>query len=291
MNLVSKAICIASGAFVTDGNVDPHPSTPGLPGIAAVYGGGGPFGIAYGMGVADALLDAGVSLRTAPALGTSAGSWVAASLVTGTTFERLCALPALRVPHLAPGLLRGLATEAFGDARSPLVRAAAVRVPTGGRVLLRGDAHPLAAIVAASSAVPWLFAPVRIGRGVYADGGVRSMLHADHAVAADHLIVVAPVAGPMFGPGGRAMEMKLGAEIRRWERATGGQAHVFRPNRRIAALARHPLDLFDKERAAAAYPLAYAQAAAAISRLPAASRPVAPASEAPPLATGAAAAR
>lgn len=230
------------------------------PRIAAVYGGGGPLGIAYGLGVVDALVAAGVPLRTAPALGTSAGSWVASCLATGTTFEQLRALPALRVPNLARGLLRGLATEVFGSATASTVQAAAVRLPTGSRVLLRGDEHPLADVVAASSAVPWLFAPARIGRHFFADGGVRSLVHADYAPEADHLLVVAPVAGPMFGAGGRAMDLKLRAEIRRWQGRTGGQVHLFRPDRQVAALARHPLDLFDKERAAAAYPIAFEQA-------------------------------
>jgi NTE family protein len=228
--------------------------------VAAVYGGGGPFGIAYGLGVVDALLDAGVPLRDAPALGTSAGSWVAACLATGATFDDMASLPALRVPNLTRGLLRGLATEIFGAATSSSVQASTVRLPTGRRVLLAGDRYPLADIVAASSAVPWLFAPARIGRQIFVDGGVRSLVHADHAPAADHLLVVPPVAGAMFGPGGRAMEVKLRAEVRRWKAATGGTVHVFRPDRGIASLARHPLDLFDKERAVAAYPLAYEQA-------------------------------
>jgi NTE family protein len=230
------------------------------PRIAAVYGGGGPLGIAYGLGVVDALLAVGVPLRSAPSLGTSAGSWVASCLATGTTFEDLRALPALRVPNLTRGLLRGLATEVFGSASAATVQASAVRIPTGSRVLLRGADHALADVVAASSAVPWLFAPARIGRQFFADGGVRSLLHADYAPDADHLLVVAPVAGPMFGPGGRAMDVKLRAEVRRWQARTGGQVHLFRPDRSVAALARHPLDLFDKGRAAAAYPLAYEQA-------------------------------
>src|SRR3954447_27022367 len=66
-----------------------HGRRPARPRIAAVYGGGGPLGIAYGLGVVDALLAAGVPLRTAPSLGTSAGSWVASCLATGATFEQL----------------------------------------------------------------------------------------------------------------------------------------------------------------------------------------------------------
>ncbi len=228
--------------------------------LAAAYGGGGPFGIAYGLGVADALMAAGVPLRDTQSIGTSAGSWVASCLVTGTSFETLCAVPEVKVPNPTPGLLRGIAAELFGVAHSPLVHACAVRLPTGRRTLLSGEQYPLAAIVAASSAVPWLFAPVRLGRWLYADGGVRSMVHADHAAPAQHLLVVAPIAGPMFGPAGRAMELMLRNELSRWQQATGGRAHLIRPGREIASLARHPLDLFDKQRAAAAYPLAYAQA-------------------------------
>jgi NTE family protein len=189
---------------------------------------------------------------------------VASCLATGATFDHLVALPALRVPNLTRGLLRGLAGEVFGSATAASVQAAAVRIPTGGRVLLQGGQHQLADVVAASSAVPWLFAPARIGRHFFADGGVRSLVHADYAPEADHLLVVAPVAGPMFGPGGRAMDLKLRAELRRWVARTGGHVHLFRPDHQIAALARHPLDLFDKDRAMATYPLAFEQARQAL---------------------------
>jgi hypothetical protein len=63
----------------------------------------------------------------------------------------------------------------------------------------------------------------------------------------------------MFGPGGRAMEIMLRDELRRWQRETGGKAHLVRPNADVAALARQPLHLFDKSRAQAVYPLAYEQ--------------------------------
>lgn len=234
------------------------PATP--PALTVAFGGGGPLGIAYGLGVADALTDAGVSFADVDMIGTSAGAWVAACLATGVRFGALCAVPQLRVPNLRPGLLRGIALDVFGGARSERVTAGVVRVPTGRRELLSGVTHQLCDIVAASSAVPVLFAPVRIDGRTYVDGGVRSLVSADRAAAAQHLLVVAPIAGPMFGPGGRAMEVMLRRELRRWERTTGGQAHLLRPNTAIAALARHPLHLFDKERAIAAYPMAYAQA-------------------------------
>src|SRR5512135_373932 len=255
---------------------------PALPVVSAVYGGGGLFGIAYGLGVADALLGLGVPLRTAPSLGTSAGSWVASCLATEVGFDQLCRLPPIRVPNPASGLLRRLGRQLFADSRSNLVRAAAVRVPSGRPVLLSGAKHPLADIAAAFSAVPLLFPPSRIGRRFFADGGVRSMVHADRAEAAQHLLVVAPIAGPMFGPAGRAMEVMLRREMRRWQQRTGGLVHLLRPDRGIAALTRHPMDLFDKDRAIAAYPLAYQQATHRASAWPALPRPAASAPAAHP---------
>ncbi len=230
-----------------------------LPRVTAAFGGGGPFGIAYAFGVIDTLAEAGLSLEGAQLLGTSAGSWVAAAIATGKSFAELCELPHVRVPNLRAGLLQSVARELLGDKRSPLIRASAVRMSTGRRVLLSGETHCLADIVAASSSVPWLFAPTQIMGRRCIDGGVRSMVSADQAPAAQHLLVIAPIAGPMFGRAGRAMEALLTREIGRWERATGGQVNLIRPNRAIAGIARHPLDLFDKELATSAYPLACAQ--------------------------------
>lgn len=236
------------------------PAAESLPPLSAAFGGGGPFGIGYCLGVADALIQAGVPLRGSDVIGTSAGAWAAALVATGLPFGRLREVRQLRVPDATPGLLQGIATEILGDARSAKVTTCAVQLPFGRRVLLSGAEHRLADIVAASSAVPVLFRPVRIGRASYIDGGVRSMVSADHAAPARHLLVVAPIAGPMFGPGGRAMELMLRNELQRWQARTGGKAHLVRPNAAIAALARHPMQLFDMARAHDAYVLAHAQA-------------------------------
>ena len=230
------------------------------PYLTAAFGGGGPFGIAYGMGIVDELKDAGLSFDARHLLGTSAGSWVAACLATGVTFDRLCEVPPVRVPNPRPGKLQSLAEGIFGDARSPLVRASAVRLSSGRRVLLSGADFRLADVVAASSAVPTLFAPAHLLGRRYVDGGVRSMVSADQAPVAQHLLVVAPIAGPMFGRAGRVMESLLSREIRRWERMSGGTVHLIRPNRAIAGLARSPLDLFNHELARAVYPLGREQA-------------------------------
>jgi NTE family protein len=128
------------------------------------------------------------------------------------------------------------------------------------RELLNGGDYRLADIIAASSAVPGLFRPVHIGPSSYVDGGVRSLVSADKAAPAQQLLVVAPIAGPMFGPGGRTMELMLRREIGNWQRRTGGKAHLVRPNKEIASLARQPMHLFDNNRAKRAYSLAYGQA-------------------------------
>jgi NTE family protein len=231
-----------------------------LPYLTAAFGGGGPFGIAYAIGIVDELQAAGLSFQGSDLLGTSAGSWVASSIATGTSFETLCALPPVRVPNPRPGKLQSLAEEVFGDARSPLVRASAVRLSTGRRVLLSGADFRLADLVAASSAVPTLFAPAHLLGRRYVDGGVRSMVSADQAPPAQHLLVVAPIAGPMFGRAGRVMEKLLSRELRRWERTSGGTVHLIRPNRAIAGLAKTPLDLFRRELARAVYPMGREQA-------------------------------
>ncbi len=231
----------------------------GRPPLTAVYGGGGPFGIAYGLGVADTLMAAGVPLRTVQALGTSAGAWVASCLATGVTDEVLRQLLPVRVPNLRPGWLRAIATDLFGDRGDDRVRVCAVQLLTLRRRILSGARFPLADLVAASSSMPGLFPPSLVNRWLYLDGGVRSLVSADQAPPAGHLLVIAPLAGPMFGPAGPLMERMLRHEMRRWQQITGGHTHLIRPNRAISRLVRHPLDLFHPQRARAAYPLAVEQ--------------------------------
>jgi predicted acylesterase/phospholipase RssA len=233
--------------------------------LAAAYGGGGVFGIGYSLGVAHALVEGGLALPSAPAVGTSAGSWVAGVLSLGLTYDDIAALPAPDVPDRRPGLLHGIARELFGDRYVPTMKAGAVRVQGAAYRMLDGMRLPVATLVAASSAVPGLFAPMRIGRALYVDGGVRAMVAADRAAPADRLIVIAPIAGALFGFATRVSEATMWLGIRRWERRTGGHAEVFRPNQAVAELIRGPGDLFDKPRALAAYELGRLQGAEALA--------------------------
>lgn len=231
---------------------------------AAVYGGGGLFGIGYTLGIAEALVDGGADLASVPAVGTSAGSWAAAGLALGIRF--LEALEVIeddvpRFPDPRPGRLDGVAIELFGaETMCPTVDVVACSLPRLRRTLLSGADFPIADLVAASSAVPGMLAPQRVGDTRYVDGGVRSMASIDQAQPAARLLVVLPLSGPMFGPAGRFLERGIRSELRAWEsRYPDSRVVVVRPTPEIAALARRPDQLFDAKRARRCYDLAYAE--------------------------------
>jgi predicted acylesterase/phospholipase RssA len=230
--------------------------------LSVAYGGGGLFGIAYGLGVVDALRAASVPIEHAEAIGTSAGSWVAACTASNLSFAELVQFPNVSVPDLRAGRLLHAARGVFAESRAPRVTSTAARLRSGRRVLLRGEDHNLAEMVAASSAVPFLFAPVRVDGRFLVDGGVRSFVHADQAAPAQHLLVIAPLAGHVCGPAGRTAERITTHEMRQWQGCTQSETHLVRPNRAIANMARTPWALFDYAVAREVYPMAYQQASA-----------------------------
>ena len=147
------------------------------------------------------------------------------------------------------------------------MHAVACAVPRLRRTMLAGATYPLADLVAASSAVPGVLAPHRVDGTLYVDGGVRSMASADLAPRAENLLVMAPIAGPMFGPAGRHAERNLTKEVGVWKAANrSGRFWLIRPNRAIAGLATLPTHLFDLDRARRCYDLAYAQGAGILKR-------------------------
>lgn len=232
----------------------PHP-------LSMVYGGGGVFGIAYGLGVAEGLRSEGVPVSTAPALGTSAGSWVASAVALGLDYGDIAGMRVPPVPTRRAGALYEIAHELFGDARHPLVAVSAVAVRSRRRHILDGARYPLADLAAASSAVPGLLPPHRIDGRLYVDGGMWSVTSVDAAHDAAAVIVVAPLAGRVMGPMGRVAGFLLERELRSWRaRYPGKRITMIRPDRAMARLAgRNPLSLFDAERARAVYPLALEQ--------------------------------
>jgi NTE family protein len=229
--------------------------------LSMVYGGGGVFGIAYGAGVAAGLAATGIRVADAPSLGTSAGSWVASAMALGIGFEDLAKIGSPTVPSPRPGVLATKGRAIFGDATHPLVAVSAVCVRTRRRHILDGGRFPLADLVAASSAVPGVFAPHRVDGRLYVDGGMWSATSIDAAVTADHVIVIAPIAGGVLGPMGRTAGILLARELRGWRRRHPEKTiTMIQPDREIARMAgRNPLGLFDAVRARPVYPLAYEQ--------------------------------
>lgn len=229
--------------------------------LSMVYGGGGVFGIGYCVGVAHGLAAAGVPVATAPALGTSAGSWAASAVALGTSYDEVAQIEAPPVPNRTTGVLAEIARSIFGDARHRLVSVSAVCVRTRRRHILDGGRYVLADLVAASSAVPGLLPPHRIDGRLYVDGGMWSATSLDAAADAREVIVVAPLAGPHMGPIGRGAGLLLDRELRIWRRRhPDRRITMIRPDRAIAAHAgRNPMSLFEADRARAVYPLAYRQ--------------------------------
>lgn len=228
-----------------------------------VYGGGGAFGIAFGAGVAKGLQTAGVPVSTAPALGTSAGSWVASIMALDLAYHDFDEVEVPPVPIKQVGVLADIAHRVFGDARSPLVCASAYRIKGGklGRVILRGDEHDLADICAASSAAPGLLPRHTIDGVSYLDGGVRSVTSVGCAADADHVIVVAPMAKGVMGAGGRMIQAQLDHEVHRWSKShVGRRITLITPNVPIGRLAgTRSRDLFDSDAARRVYPMALDQ--------------------------------
>lgn len=246
------------------GNVD----LDGAPAVVAgehelsmVYGGGGVFGIGYCVGVAHGLAAGGIPVATAPALGTSAGSWAASAVALGLDYDDVAALEVPPVPNRRTGVLAEVARELFDEATHPLVSVSALSVRTRRRHILDGGRYPLADLVAASSAVPGLLPPHRIDGRLYIDGGMWSATSVDAAEDALAVIVVAPLAGPHMGPLGRGAGILLDRELRTWRRRHPDRSiTLIRPNREIARHAgRSPMNLFDGDRARLVYPLAREQ--------------------------------
>jgi NTE family protein len=189
------------------------PPPPRRPRIGLALGGGAARGFAH-IGVIQALEESGF----APDLvvGTSAGSLVAALYASGKSGHEL-ALLADSMDETAfadwaypgRGLLRGEALAQYvrdKTGRTPIERMkiplgiAATDLDTGEGVLFRqGDTGTA---VRASSAVPAVFQPVKIGIREYVDGGLSAPVPVHHArsMGAEFVIAVDISAVPQGSP-------------------------------------------------------------------------------------------
>lgn len=211
------------------------------PPLAVVLGGGALLGTAWHMAVIYGLREIGVTFDDVPLVGTSAGSWVASAVRLGVPLDALHDLPMTGRPERRPGFLASFAAEIFGDATIPGVTVCALETPTVRRRLLDGADHRAADLVAASSAIPGLFAPHRVDGRLHVDGGLRSPCSVAALPAADVLVVSLPARGMVSAAAGRAAALAARRSIDAWRRRHGGQVIELSPPRVLEGLAELPV--------------------------------------------------
>jgi NTE family protein len=140
------------------------------------------------------------------------------------------------------------------------LRITAVDAHTGEFVVLDRDSGvPLVEAVAASCAVPGVWAPVSTGGRSLVDGGLRSPTNADLAAGCDQVVVLAPIVraiGPMIGVGAQVAEL----------RAQGARVALVSPDAEaLAAIGRNVLDPARRASAARAGRRQAAEAAAQVA--------------------------
>jgi NTE family protein len=175
------------------------------PKLALVLGGGAARGFAH-VGVIQVLEEAGI--KPDMVVGTSAGSVVASLYASGKSAEQLktiaqtmeeSALTDWKIPLVGRGMLQGDALQRYINTQVGGKRIEDMHIPLGivatdlksgqGVLFQRGD---VATAVRASSAVPAVFEPVRIGNREFVDGGLVSPVPVRYArqMGADIVLAV-----------------------------------------------------------------------------------------------------
>ena len=189
--------------------------TKKLPKIGLALGGGAARGFAH-IGVIQVLEEAGI--KPDLVVGTSAGSLVAAIYASGKTGAQLqtvaetmeeAALTDWILPFVSRGMLRGEALARYVSSQVGGKTIESFTMPLGivatdlhsgqGVLFMRGDT---ATAVRASSAVPAVFQPVKIGTREYVDGGLVSPVPVRYArqMGAEVVIAVDISATPESNP-------------------------------------------------------------------------------------------
>jgi NTE family protein len=214
----------------------PVPRTP--PRLGLALGGGAARGFAH-VGVIQVLEEAGI--KPALVVGTSAGSLVAALYASGRNGQQLqvvatqmdeAAFADWTLPIFSRGVLRGEALARYVNSQvgnrliesMPLpLGIVATDLNTGQGVLFRrGDTGTA---VRASSAVPAVFLPVKIGNQEYVDGGLVSPVPVRYArqMGAEVVVAVDISSAPDGNPSGDPLQILLqtfaimGKSINSWE--------------------------------------------------------------------------
>jgi len=190
---------------VVQPEVPQAPAPRKVPKLGLALGGGAARGFAH-IGVIQVLEENGI--KPDMVVGTSAGSVVAAFYASGKSGAQLqwladsmdeSQLTDWTVPFMSRGMLRGEALGRYINTQLNGAKIEDLKIPLGivatdlqtgdGILFRRGD---IATAVRASSAVPSVFEPVRIGNKDYVDGGLVSPVPVLYArqMGADIVIAV-----------------------------------------------------------------------------------------------------
>ena len=223
--------------------------------VAACFGGGGSFGIAFNLGVAMGLDDAGVEVLSGPMLGTSAGAYAAAALRGRVSFEVVMeAWPKEFTWRVSRAV--DVTGPVFGEHYDAEVGTVAVRLSRLRRTVLWGGDDTLADIVAASSSPPPFAWPHKVAGRRYIDGGYASLASADLAPLAEVLVVVTPIWRDA-GRTGRWAARKLDREMDAYMSLGACRVLHVAPDEPILRLNGHELrNMFDPDLARRVFPLA-----------------------------------
>ncbi len=209
--LASLTACTSVPLTTSQQSEQPQSATPATPTpkrplkLGLALGGGAARGFAH-VGVLQVLEEAGI--KPDLVVGTSAGSFVAALYASGKTAAQLqtvaetmeeAALTDWTVPLLGRGMMRGDALARYVNNQVAGRRIEDFKMPLGivatdlnsgqGVLFQRGD---VATAVRASSAVPSVFEPVKIGTREFVDGGLVSPVPVRYArqMGADYVLAV-----------------------------------------------------------------------------------------------------
>lgn len=218
--------------------VPPQPVAKRPPRVGLALGGGAARGFAH-VGVLQVLEEAGI--KPVLVVGTSAGSLVAALYASGRNGAQLqqvalemdeAAFADWTLPLFNRGMLRGEALARYVNANVGNKLIENMPVPLGivatdlasgqGVLFQRGDTGTA---VRASSAVPAVFLPVKIGASEYVDGGLVSPVPVRYAkqMGAEVVVAVDISSAPEGNPSSDALQVLLqtfaimGKSINTWE--------------------------------------------------------------------------
>jgi len=185
--LLAACTTVKPPEMVVQPEVPQVPAPKKVPKLGLALGGGAARGFAH-IGVIQVLEENGI--KPDLVVGTSAGSLVAAFYASGKTGAQLqwladtmdeSQLTDWTIPFMSRGMLRGEALGRYVNSQLNGAKIEDLKMPLGivatdlqtgdGILFRRGD---IATAVRASSAVPSVFEPVRIGNKDYVDGGLVS---------------------------------------------------------------------------------------------------------------------